>query len=144
MSAARVALALLPLALSGCPASNSAQSPSESVQGSVASVVSSAASSGSSSPGAAERAYRADVSEYTATYLHSSGDVRRFTAGLARLAERRGITDWEQNEATYVGVGEGLGRSRVNETDFRVWQDAVAGTDPRRMAAMRKGYDSVR
>jgi hypothetical protein len=139
-----ISAALLLLAPLGCSVSTSSRSPSDSVASIVGSMASSSASSSSSSPGAAERAYRADVTDYTKAYVGSGGDVRNFSAGLGRLAERRGITDWEQSEATYLAVGEGLGRARVGEGPLLVWQQALAGSDPRKTQAIRQGYDSVR
>src|SRR5437879_2516008 len=86
--------------LTGCSVSVSSWSLSKSVRSSSRS----SDSSSSSSPGAAERAYRDDVSDYTQAYVKSSGggDLGNFRADLARLAEEHGITNWEENPSTYT------------------------------------------
>jgi hypothetical protein len=100
-------------------------------------------SSASSSPGAKERAYKDDVSDYTAAYVKSSSDFASFRGGLGDLARKRGVTDWEDDENTWLGIGAGLGRAKVSKVELDVYKTNLAGGDAKHAAAMQKGYDSV-
>src|SRR5262245_52053224 len=76
---------------------------------SVASSSHSSDSSSSSSPGAAERAYQDDVTDYTRAYAKSGGsDFQAFQADLAKLAREHGISNWAENPDTYTAIGAGL------------------------------------
>jgi len=101
-------------------------------------------SSSSSSPGAAERAYQEDVSDYTRAYAKSGGtDFRTFQADLGKLAEEHGITNWEENPITYTAIGEGLGRAGVSDAELMAYKRTLGGSDPTKGEAMQKGYDSA-
>jgi len=102
-------------------------------------------SSSSSSPGAAERAYREDVIDYTRAYAKSGGgDFRAFQGDLARLAEEHGITNWEENPATYTAIGEGLGRAGVSDAELMAYKRNISAGDPGKAEAIQTGYDSAR
>ena len=131
-------LAVVPLA--GCSISAS----SWSVYKSVRSSSRSSDSSYSSSPGAAEEAYREDVSDYTRAYAKSGGgDFQGFKSDLARLAEEHGITNWEENPATYTAIGEGLGKAKVSDAALMAYKRSLAGGDPKKADAIQQGYDSA-
>ena len=132
-SYAVVFVGLSAVVLAGCSISASSVS-SWSLSKSVRSSSHSSDSSSSSSPGAAEEAYREDVSDYTRAYVKSGGDFRAFQSDLARLAEEHGITNWEENPATYAAIGEG---SRVQP----VSAPRVLG--PRQLSAGRKRFHAV-
>lgn len=133
--------ALMVAALAGCSVSVSSWSLSKSVRSSSHS----SDSSSSSSPGAAERAYRDDVRDYTRAFAKSRGsDFQGFQADLARIAEDHGITNWEENPATYTAIGEGLGSAQVSEAELMAYQRTLADGDAKKVEAMRKGYDSAR
>jgi hypothetical protein len=128
-------------ALAGCSVSASSWSLSKSVRSSSRS----SDSSSSSSPGAAERAYRDDVTDYTRAFAKSHrGDFQGFQADLARLAEEHGITNWEENRATYQAIGEGLGSAHVSEAELLAYKRNLSGGDPDKAAAIQEGYDSAR
>ena len=112
-SCAVVFVGLSAVVLAGCSISASSVS-SWSLSKSVRSSSHSSDSSSSSSPGAAEEAYREDVSDYTRAYVKSGGDFRGFQSDLARIAEEHGITNWEENLLTYTAIGEGLGSATVS------------------------------
>ena len=134
-----VALAVMPLA--GCSISVSSWSLSKSVRSSSHS----SDSSSSSSPGAAERAYREDVSDYTRAFAKSHrGDFRGFQADLSRLAEEHGITNWEENPATYTAIGEGLGGAQVSDAELMAYKRNLSGGDERKAELIQEGYDSAR
>jgi hypothetical protein len=119
---------------------------SESISKSVSSPLewsseSSASSSRSSSP---ERgaAYRDDVRDFTAAYVQSGGQFDQFQRGLGNVAAKHGVSNWESDDTTYVGVGEGLKKAGVSSTGLTVWKSNLAGSDSSKAAAIQKGYDS--
>lgn len=137
---------LLLVTLTACSFSYSSKSLSDSVESSSGSVASVSGSLSSSSPGAAERAYKADVRDYTTAYVATgtSANAQTFQADLAHLAEKHGITDWESNMATYVAIGEGLGKAKVNEAQLLAYKRSLGRSDPAKMQAIQQGYESTR
>lgn len=133
-TAAPVLLALV--AAGGCSFSNSSVSLSESIGTSSESF---SASSASSSRTDSDR-YREDVAEYTKAYVQSGGRYDAFDRTLAELAQKRGISDWEDNKATWVGVGQGLARARVSEVALETWKTNLAGDDEAKRSAIERGY----
>ena len=100
-------------------------------------------SSTSSSPAGKEAAYRDDVRDYTAAYVKSGGRVADLDRKLGELARSRGIADWEENQATYEGIGQGLGKAGVNAVELDAYVGNLSGGDPGKAAAIRKGYESA-
>ena len=138
-----VFVALSALVLAGCSISASSVS-SWSLSKSARSSSRSSDSSSSSSPGAAEEAYREDVSDYTRAYVKSGGDFRSFQSDLARIAEEHGITNWEENLLTYTAIGEGLGSAKVSDAELMAYKRNLSRGDPKKADAIQKGYDSAR
>ena len=129
----------------GCSLSTSPSDSSESSSDSSGSFSdSSKSSSGSSSPDGKQSAYRDDVRDYTAAYVKSGGRIADFDRKLGELARSRGITNWEENMTTYEGIGRGLGKAGVNGLELDTYVQNLAGGDPAKVAAMRKGYESAR
>ena len=126
--------ALLPAA--GCSISDSVSSSFES---SSASLASSSGSSASSSP-ARRESYRNEVRDYTAAYVKSSQGLDAFRRGLADIAAKHGVSDWESDMDTYVGIGAGLRSANVQPAQFAVWQTNLSGGDSDKASAMQKGY----
>ena len=127
--------------LAGCSVSVSSWSLSKSVRSSSHS----SDSSSSSSPGAAERAYRDDVTDYTQAYAKSKGgDSRTFRAGIARFAEEHGITNWEENPSTYTALGAGLARAGVSDAALMAYEENISGGDAAKAKLIQEGYDSER
>ena len=122
-----------------CSFSYSSQSSSDS---SKSSSESSSSSSRSSSPNS-EAAYRKDVSDYTEAYVVSGGSDGAFLNGIGRLAEKRGITDWESDENTWIGIGRGLGGTQITAVQLGVYKENW-GVDPQRMQSIQKGFDAAR
>lgn len=133
LGALLVATLLLPL---GCSFSASSKSSSDS------SSESSASSSASSSPASREEQYRNDVRDYTASYVKSGGRMEDFKKRLGELAKERGITNWEENMATYEGIGRGLGKAKASPLEVQTYTQNLAGSDPKKAEAIRKGYDA--
>jgi len=131
-----VALALL----AGCSISKSISSPFEWSSDSIAS---SSSSSGSSSRNRAEE-YRNDVRDYTAAYVQSGGQFEAFATGLSSIASKHGVSNWESDDNTYVGIGQGLKKAGVTSNGLGVWKTNLAGGDSAKAAAIQKGYDSYK
>lgn len=80
--------------------------------------------------------------EYTAAFVRTSGQFDAFRRGVGEIAQKRGITNWEENLLTYEAVGEGLGDAKVSDVQLRAYMDGAAGRDAAKRAAVQKGYDA--
>jgi hypothetical protein len=123
-------------AIAGCSISTSVSSPFEW------SSDSSASSSQSSSRNRAED-YRDDVADYTQAQVQSGGDFTTFTRGLSRIASKHGVSDWESDSNTYVGIGRGLKRAGLSQTQVDVWETNLSHGDTSKASAIQSGYDST-
>ena len=131
------ALALLPL---GCSFYYSSES---SVKTLTSPSRSSASSSGDEDDDDAEKkAYREDVRDFTVAFATESADLGGFEDGLAAVARRHGITDWEADAATYTAVGAGLQRAQVPAVDRARYESLVGRDEPTKIDLIRRGYDS--
>ena len=131
-------IALIATSAVGCSFSASSKgssNSSESISNSISSPFTS--SSASSSP---EDAYREEVKDFTASYLKSGGDASRLEQEIGKIAEKRGISDWETNEATYVGLGKGLHKAGLKQTELDGYKAAIADNE-KQADWMQDGYD---
>jgi hypothetical protein len=101
-------------------------------------------SSTSSSPESDESKYQKDVESYTQAFVASGGSDALFLSGIGDLARKRGITDWESNESTWVGIGRGLGRTKIDKVQLGVYEKNWAGGDAKKIQWIQKGFDQVR
>jgi hypothetical protein len=123
--------------MSGCGSlSDSSGSISRSVSTSISSPFES--SSRSSSPG---EAYRNDVRDFTASYIKSGGDPSRLKSEVGAMAQKKGVTDWERDENTYLGIGAGLAKAGLTQAELDAYKRTVAGND-QQAEWMQSGYDS--
>ena len=136
--ASAVALAALSLA---CSFSYSSKSLSDSV---ASSSDSSSSSSSSSSSGSNETKYRMDVESHTEAFVVSGGAEGAFMNGIGDLAKKRGITDWESDENTWLGIGRGLGHTKIDTVQLGVYQTNWTGGDVEKTKLIQKGFDQVR
>lgn len=138
-SSVRVVLAVIllsaPLLVQGCSFSASSASSSNSS-------ASSSESSSSSSPGNREQRYMEDVREYTASFVRSGGRIADFRTRLGEIAQQHQITNWEENLVTYEGVGRGLGKAKATQVEVDTYTANLAGGDPRKAEAIKRGYDA--
>ena len=74
--------------------------------------------------------------------MKSGGRIADFDKKLGELAKARGITDWEENMATYDAIGQGLVKAGVNGVELDTYITNLANGDPKKAAAIRKGYTS--
>ena len=140
LGAMNTLLALLLVAVmglsAGCSLSASSAASSES------SSASSESSSGSSSPESKESAYRDDVRDYTAAYVKSGGQFDAFQRRIGELAKKHDITNWEENMATYEGIGAGLGRAKVSQTEVDAYKQNLGKGNPQKMEAIQRAYNA--
>lgn len=115
---------------------DSSRSSSRSSDSSSASSASSSGSSGSS----ADSAYKRDVRDYTAQWLKSGGSIDEFNRELGKIAKKRGITNWEQDEETYIGIGRGLEAVGVQGARVQSLKMQLGGSDPQRMQWIDDGF----
>jgi hypothetical protein len=140
---------VLAAATNGCSISASSVSLSDSSgslsKSSGTSTRSSGKSSDSSSPAEAEDpGYQADVSDYTASYVTSGGDLDAFEREIGALARKHGIADWAGSRSTYVAIGDGLASAHVDARTLEDYKATLGGADPYLEAAIQEGYDARR
>ncbi len=129
------------LFLHGCSFSNSSESSSNSSQGSSNSVSSIVSSPSKSSK--QEDSYQKEVKDYTYAYVKSSAaDYAAFQNGLADIAARQGIVNWEGNSATYIAIGKGLKKAQLADITYETYKKNLAGSDYTKMQDIQKGYDA--
>ena len=124
--------------ITGCSISGSLGSLSDSISSPFQSI----SGSLSSSSGDRQAAYESDVRDYTLAYVRSGGDFDEFMAGLGGIASKHGITNWEEDSATYIGIGRGLKAAGVSTVQLEVYKTNLSKGDVEKAAAMQKGYDS--
>lgn len=127
---------VLALAMIGCSISNS-------ISDSISSPFKWSSESLSSSGGGKE-AYQGDVRDYTEAYVRSSSDFEGFTKGLASLAAKHGISNWEADEGTYTGIGQGLAKAQVKQTQLEVYKTNLSKGDAVKATAIQKGYEQYK
>lgn len=126
----------------GCSLSTSAEMGSDSSRSSETSSRSSESSSRSSTSEKKASRYREDVRSYTAAYIKAGGPVEAFEKKLGELARRYGVTNWEDDPATYAGIGEGLADAGVGRVDLVAYTSQLSRSDPGKMQTIRRGYDT--
>ena len=129
-----VSVLLLLATAAGCSFSDSSASISKSIS-------SPFESSSASSPGGIE-AYQSDVADYTYAHVISSNQFDAFWKGVANVAERHGVTNWEAEDATYVGIGQGIRRAKLSETQLEVIAKNLSGGDEKKIKLIEKGYNT--
>ena len=136
-----ILLALAMLGPVGCSISDSLSDSSNSSSESVSN--SSNSISRSSSPEDTKTSYRDDVRNYTAGYAKAGGQVNdAYQKQLADLAKRHGISNWENSDSTFRGVGEGLGQAKVGQPELDAYMTGLARSDADKRKAMQEGYNS--
>jgi hypothetical protein len=134
------------IAVVGCSFSYSSKSSSDSSKSSSKSSGRfSQSSSDSSSPDRARaRKYKDDVADYTQAFVVSGGSAAAFMDGIGAIAEKRGVSDWESDAATWEGIGAGLARANVTKEQLEVYKQNWSGGNTEAMKGIQRGYDSAR
>jgi hypothetical protein len=100
-------------------------------------------SSRSSSGQQQDEELKEEIEIYTASYLATGGGSQSsFQLGLADIAARRGISDWEANPNTWVGVGRGLANADLGAHTAAHYADFWSDGSPLIVALLQQGYAS--
>jgi hypothetical protein len=70
----------------------------------------------------------------------SGGDASGFRAGIAPIAEKHGITNYESDELTYVGIGMGLKKSGISGDRYEQVKATLAAGNAEAGQWIDKGY----
>ena len=122
--------------IGGCSFSYSSKSISDST--------SSIVSSPSSVSGKSKKFLNA-VADYTMAFVKSSpanADYNTFVKGLSDVAAKEGVTNWDQDSLTYLGIGKGLKKADVEGIAYETYKKNFAGGDSKKMEEIQDGYDS--
>lgn len=120
----------------GCSISYSSESLSKSV--------SSPFTSSSSSSGEEEDpAYQEEVANFTAGFAGSGGDATTFRRGVASIAERRGINDWEDDDQTCRAIGKGLQKAGLSKSRAEAMAGDLLSGRAKRVEIVMKGYKAA-
>ena len=106
---------------SGCSISYSVEKSSDSVSTSFDSLTSiSTSSSGGEEKKVTETAtvYEEDVAAVTVLYASREKNNEEYQRQISRIAGSHGIGDWEQEAATFEGMGMGLRRAGVDKNSI--------------------------
>lgn len=146
-AALRAAAVLILLSFSSCTFLTSVSDSVSSAMGSISTSLNSMSGSisgiSSSSGGEASSAslqYKNDVGLLTILHLRGRSSADGFKRDLSDVAARHGVADWESNGITFLGVGQGLKRANVSESEFKEFLAKVASPDAARL--IQRGYDS--
>lgn len=124
----------------GCSISASSKSSSDS-SGSISESSTSLLSSPSSSSSKDEK-YQLEVMSYTNTYITSTEfDRITFARGISEIATSNGVTNWEDDEETLIGIGRGLKQSGISGLLYETQKNNIADANVNRIQLIQKGYD---
>jgi hypothetical protein len=74
----------------------------------------------------------------------SGGSDGAFLSGIAPIAQKRGISNWEADENTWIGIGRGLGRTKIDKVQLGVYENSWSGGDANKIKLIQKGFEQVR
>jgi hypothetical protein len=115
------------------------------ITGSTSAVLdSSLASSASPSREVRAAAYHDDIRDLTAAHVATGGSFEAFQRQLGDLARKHGISDWEEEPATYAAIGHGLAKACADGAALDTYTRELAGPDADRAGAIRAAYADER
>ena len=90
------------------------------------------------------QSYMNEVRIFTDNIVHTKVTSDDFMRGIARIAKRYGVTNWEFYKETYIAIGKGLKDARVKKEQIETLPILEGMSGPR--TTMKKyimeGYDS--
>ncbi len=124
--------------LSGCSFSHSSKAFSKS------STSPSNSSSGDDGEKEYKQTYIDEIMIYTDGIVNSHATPDDFMRSLSRIAERHGISNWEANPDTYIGIGKGLKMAGLPKDRLHTLPilASVMTPKPKMMKYIIQGYDS--
>lgn len=114
---------------------------SESSSDSVSSPFKSSSESSSGTSGEREASYQGDLSKYAEVCSRSNCAGAELARGVAAIAEKYGITNWEADDSTYAAIGEGLAKATTPQPQVDLYKSALAPNDAAHAEAIQKAFD---
>jgi len=74
---------------------------------------------------------------------HPGADYNSFLKGLSDIAAKEGITNWDQDSLTYLGIGIGLKKAGVEGVAYETYKKNFARGDSKKMEEIQDGYESA-
>ena len=111
---------------------------SESISKSISSP--STSLSASSSP---EDSYKHEVRDFTAAHVQQGGTADVLLREVGKIAQRHGVSNWENSEATYRAIGAGLAKVEKNQAEVDAYKANLTQTSTQAQW-LQKGYDDAR
>jgi hypothetical protein len=121
----------LAAASAGCSFSESSKSSSD--------IISSPFTSSSDSLKGSSSSYGDQVREFTGSYVKSGGDMAKLQQEIGKIAAKSGISDWENTQATYVGMGQGLKAAGITQAQLEGYL-ATLGLTPQQTQWLQSGF----
>jgi hypothetical protein len=82
------------------------------------------------------------VTDYTAKFAASEGNIQSFQRDLSAIAEGHGVTHWEQDDATYLAIGRGLAKAGVSGQRYQLLSVQLSNENPSQLALVNSGYQT--
>jgi hypothetical protein len=82
------------------------------------------------------------VTDYTAKFAISEGNPQSFQRDLSTIAEGHGVTDWEQDEDTYLAIGRGLAKAGLSGQRFQQLAVQLSNQSENQLALVKSGYET--
>lgn len=139
LSTMPVVLTLAITTLTGCSFSTSSESSSGSSK-SIFDITSSPFTSSSDSSTTEQEKFENEVAAYTTEFVTSStGTLDQYREHLSELAQENGITNWESDRTTYLGIGRGLKKAKLGKPQISAFSESLSGNDPMKKQAIEDG-----
>lgn len=88
-----------------------------------------------------DEAYLFDVKIFTAAFVRSNGSEVEFQRDLSGIAQKHGLTYWEKEPSTYLGIGSGLRMAGLQKDELNLFLDSFSARDRNAARTIRKGYE---
>lgn len=133
------AAASLALSLAGC--STLSDSLSDSLSKSVSSPFESSSKSSSGTPKEREASYQDDLCKYAEVCSRSNCAGTELARGVAAIAEKYGVSNWEADSSTYTAIGAGLAKASTPQPQVDLYKGALAPADAAHADAIQKAFE---
>jgi hypothetical protein len=119
----------------GCSFSDSSGSSSD-----IVSSPKSISKSSQSSSESKQQNYQNQVAAYTAEFVKSSsGDLSSFWLKIGELASAQGISNWQDDFNTFVGIGRGLKQADLGGPQQAAFVQSLSNNDAMKKQAIQQG-----
>ena len=140
-----LSIACISLLQAGCSISYSLEKSSDSVSTSLDSITSIPTSSSGGEDekvSATSSVYEEDVAAVTVLYVSRDKTTDEYQRQVTNIAKNHGISNWEQEQSTFIGMGKGLRRAGVSRdsiTNLPYFRSMVADSSTS-YSKVIKGY----